>query len=132
METIHVTFDELIAMASEQFNSGPGPQLKTPGTNSLGLVPNPPSSAPVASPVPTVVALVPTDLTDTPSSTSVDQDAPSLSTSQSPLETQTLVIPSGIEEEFHNIEVAHLDNDHVFGILIPELNFEESSLRDFI
>ncbi|GJU48230.1 retrovirus-related pol polyprotein from transposon TNT 1-94 [Tanacetum coccineum] len=30
IETIHVTFDELTTMASEQFSSGPGPQLLTP------------------------------------------------------------------------------------------------------
>nr|GEV41947.1 retrovirus-related Pol polyprotein from transposon TNT 1-94 [Tanacetum cinerariifolium] len=34
METIHVTFDELMAMASEQFSSGPGLQLMTPRTSS--------------------------------------------------------------------------------------------------
>nr|GEY25644.1 retrovirus-related Pol polyprotein from transposon TNT 1-94 [Tanacetum cinerariifolium] len=31
-ETIHVTFDELTAMASEQFSSGPGLHLMTPAT----------------------------------------------------------------------------------------------------
>ncbi|GJZ64054.1 integrase, catalytic region, zinc finger, CCHC-type containing protein, partial [Tanacetum coccineum] len=41
METIHVTFDELTAMASEQFGSGPGLQSMTPATTSSGLVPNP-------------------------------------------------------------------------------------------
>ncbi|GJU52918.1 retrovirus-related pol polyprotein from transposon TNT 1-94 [Tanacetum coccineum] len=40
METIHVTFDELTIMASEQFSSGPGLQLMTPATSSSGLVPN--------------------------------------------------------------------------------------------
>ncbi|GKB65608.1 retrovirus-related pol polyprotein from transposon TNT 1-94 [Tanacetum coccineum] len=35
METIHVTFDELAAMASEQFSSEPAPQLMTPGTLSV-------------------------------------------------------------------------------------------------
>nr|GEV78440.1 hypothetical protein [Tanacetum cinerariifolium] len=40
METIHVTFDELTVMASEQFSSGPEPQLMTPATSSSGLVPN--------------------------------------------------------------------------------------------
>ncbi|GJU60644.1 hypothetical protein Tco_1269346 [Tanacetum coccineum] len=40
METIHVTFNELTAMASEQFSSGLGPQLMTPATSSSGLVPN--------------------------------------------------------------------------------------------
>ncbi|GKA12027.1 integrase, catalytic region, zinc finger, CCHC-type containing protein [Tanacetum coccineum] len=37
---IHVTFDELTAMASEQFGSGPGLQVLTPATSSSGLVPN--------------------------------------------------------------------------------------------
>ncbi|GJU09877.1 retrovirus-related pol polyprotein from transposon TNT 1-94 [Tanacetum coccineum] len=40
METIHVMFDELIAMASKPYSSGPGPQLMTPGILSSGLVPN--------------------------------------------------------------------------------------------
>ncbi|GKD44637.1 retrovirus-related pol polyprotein from transposon TNT 1-94 [Tanacetum coccineum] len=40
IETIHVTFDKLIAMVSEQFSSGPGLHSLTPATSSLGLVPN--------------------------------------------------------------------------------------------
>nr|GEZ89007.1 retrovirus-related Pol polyprotein from transposon TNT 1-94 [Tanacetum cinerariifolium] len=40
-ETIHVTYDELTSMASKQFSSGPAPQVMTPRTLSLGLVPNP-------------------------------------------------------------------------------------------
>nr|GFD19743.1 integrase, catalytic region, zinc finger, CCHC-type, peptidase aspartic, catalytic [Tanacetum cinerariifolium] len=40
IETIHVTFNELTAMASEQFSSGPGLQCMTPATSSSGLVPN--------------------------------------------------------------------------------------------
>ncbi|GKB63264.1 gag-pol polyprotein, partial [Tanacetum coccineum] len=40
IETIHVTFDELTTMASEQFSSGPGLQVMTPATSSSGLVPN--------------------------------------------------------------------------------------------
>ncbi|GJY91331.1 integrase, catalytic region, zinc finger, CCHC-type containing protein, partial [Tanacetum coccineum] len=38
METIHVMFDELIAMASEQFGLGPGLQVITPITSCSGLV----------------------------------------------------------------------------------------------
>ncbi|GJY82578.1 integrase, catalytic region, zinc finger, CCHC-type containing protein [Tanacetum coccineum] len=41
IETIHVTFDELAAMASEQFSSGPGLHSMTPVTSSSGLVSNP-------------------------------------------------------------------------------------------
>ncbi|GKA27659.1 retrovirus-related pol polyprotein from transposon TNT 1-94 [Tanacetum coccineum] len=91
---------------------------------------NPPPS--VASLVPTVDAPEPADSTSTPSSTTIDQDAPSPSTSQTSQETQSLVIPFGIEEHFHDIDVAHLDNDPFFGVSIPELNFEESSSRDVI
>ncbi|GJZ76932.1 retrovirus-related pol polyprotein from transposon TNT 1-94 [Tanacetum coccineum] len=38
IETIHVDFDELMAMASEQISSGPGLQFMTPATSSSGLV----------------------------------------------------------------------------------------------
>ncbi|GJX67047.1 retrovirus-related pol polyprotein from transposon TNT 1-94 [Tanacetum coccineum] len=119
-------------MASEQFSSKIGPQLLTPGTISSGLVPNPPSPPSVTSPVPAVVALEPADSTGTPSSTTIDQDAPSLNTSETLQETQSPVIPLGVVEEFHNIEVAHLDNDPFFGVPIPKPNSEESSLRDVI
>ncbi|GJW80480.1 retrovirus-related pol polyprotein from transposon TNT 1-94 [Tanacetum coccineum] len=79
-----------------------------------------------------VVALEPVDSTDPPSSTTIDQDASSPSTSQTPQETQSLVIPFCVEEHFHDIKVAHLDNDPFFDILIPEPDSEESSSRDVI
>ncbi|GKF38175.1 hypothetical protein Tco_0118236 [Tanacetum coccineum] len=41
IETVHVTFDELTALASEQFSSGLGLHSMTPATSSSGLVPNP-------------------------------------------------------------------------------------------
>ncbi|GJW17058.1 retrovirus-related pol polyprotein from transposon TNT 1-94 [Tanacetum coccineum] len=41
IETIHVTFDELTTMASEQFSLGPGLHSMTPTRSSSGLVPNP-------------------------------------------------------------------------------------------
>ncbi|GJZ52195.1 retrovirus-related pol polyprotein from transposon TNT 1-94 [Tanacetum coccineum] len=40
IETIHVDFDELTAMASEQLGSGSRLQSMTPATSSVGLVPN--------------------------------------------------------------------------------------------
>ncbi|GKE51064.1 retrovirus-related pol polyprotein from transposon TNT 1-94 [Tanacetum coccineum] len=40
IETIHVTFDELTAMASEQFSSGSGLHSMTPAKSSSRLVPN--------------------------------------------------------------------------------------------
>ncbi|GJX38928.1 retrovirus-related pol polyprotein from transposon TNT 1-94 [Tanacetum coccineum] len=79
-----------------------------------------------------VIAPEPPELTSSPSSNLVDQDAPSLNTSQTPQESQSPVISPGVVEEFHDIEVAHLDNDSFFGVSIPEPNFEESSSRDVI
>nr|GEV67324.1 hypothetical protein [Tanacetum cinerariifolium] len=90
----------------------------------------PPSS--VASSVHVVVALEPVDSTGTPSSTTIDQDAPSPSTSQTPQETQSPIIPFDVEEHFHDIKVAYLDNDPFFGVLIPKPHSKESSLRDVI
>ncbi|GKC88227.1 retrovirus-related pol polyprotein from transposon TNT 1-94 [Tanacetum coccineum] len=105
IETIHVDFDELTAMASEQLGSKPGLQSMTPATSSSGLVPNnipqqpcilplrddwdrlfqpifdeyfnPPTIA--VSPVPVVAAPRAVDLADSHVSTSINQDAPSTS-----------------------------------------------------
>ncbi|GKC98258.1 hypothetical protein Tco_1168533 [Tanacetum coccineum] len=72
IETIHVTFDELTDMASEQFNLGPVPHSMTPATSISGLVPNPVSQQPFQEAVaPRAVILA-----DSPVSTSIDQDAP--------------------------------------------------------
>ncbi|GKA48700.1 retrovirus-related pol polyprotein from transposon TNT 1-94 [Tanacetum coccineum] len=72
-KTIHVTFNKLTAMASEQFSSEPGLQYMTPATSCTGLISKPISEQPfqeVAAPRAEV-------LVDSPMSTSVDQDAPS-------------------------------------------------------
>ncbi|GJU16385.1 retrovirus-related pol polyprotein from transposon TNT 1-94 [Tanacetum coccineum] len=50
IETIHVDFDELTAMASEHSSSGPALHEMTPVSISSGLVPNPPSSTPFVPP----------------------------------------------------------------------------------
>ncbi|GKD82655.1 retrovirus-related pol polyprotein from transposon TNT 1-94 [Tanacetum coccineum] len=50
IDTIHVDFDELTAMASEHSSSGPALHEMTPVTISSGLVPNPPSSTPFVPP----------------------------------------------------------------------------------
>ncbi|GJZ64218.1 uncharacterized mitochondrial protein-like protein [Tanacetum coccineum] len=61
-----------------------------------------------------------------------ESDASSLSTSQTPPESQSPVASPGVVEEFHDIEVTHLDNEPFFGVPIPEPIFEESSSRDVI
>ncbi|GJY33970.1 retrovirus-related pol polyprotein from transposon TNT 1-94 [Tanacetum coccineum] len=158
IETIHVDFDELTAMASEQSSLEPALHEMTPATPSSGLVPNPPPLAPfvppsrhewdlvfqpvfdeffsppasVASPVPVEEAPAPVESTGSPSSTTVDQDAPSPSTSQTTPQSQSQTIPLCAEEESHDLEVAHMSNDPYFGILIPETVSEESSSSDVI
>nr|GEU98398.1 retrovirus-related Pol polyprotein from transposon TNT 1-94 [Tanacetum cinerariifolium] len=52
--------------------------------------------------------------------------------SQTHPESQSLVISLGMEEEFHDIGVEHLDNDPFFGVPIPEPNSKKSSSRDVI
>ncbi|GJW83971.1 retrovirus-related pol polyprotein from transposon TNT 1-94 [Tanacetum coccineum] len=94
METIHVTFDELTAMASEQFNSGLGLQFMTPGTSSSGLVPN------LIPKQPFQVAATPkaVDIADSPVSTSINQDAPSSSIPSTQEQEQSPIISQGVEE----------------------------------
>ncbi|GJY58039.1 retrovirus-related pol polyprotein from transposon TNT 1-94 [Tanacetum coccineum] len=110
IETIHVDFDELTAMASEHSSSGPALHEMTPVTISSGLVPNPPSSTP----------FVP------PSRSDWDFN------SQTTPETEPPVIPNDVEEDNHDIEVAHMGNDPYFGVPIPEIPSDQSSSSDSI
>ncbi|GJR69178.1 retrovirus-related pol polyprotein from transposon TNT 1-94 [Tanacetum coccineum] len=146
METIHVTFDQLTTMASEQFGSGPGLQVMTPTTSGSGLVPNiipqqpcnppnrddwdslfqplfdeyfnPPTIA--VSPGLVAAALRVVGITDSPVSTSIDQDAPS---SKPKNFKQAMTEPSWIDamqEEIHKFE-------RLQGFRQEEgINFEES------
>ncbi|GJU52205.1 retrovirus-related pol polyprotein from transposon TNT 1-94 [Tanacetum coccineum] len=96
---------------------------------------NPPSS--VDHPAPEVIALIaevvapePTVSTDSPSLTTVYQDAPSPSNSQTTPKTQSPIISNDFEKENHDLDVAHMNNDPFFGIPIPENNSKESSSSD--
>nr|GFB27345.1 hypothetical protein [Tanacetum cinerariifolium] len=60
------------------------------------------------------------DSTASPSSTTVDQDAPSTSNSPTPTETQSTVIPQNVGDDNLDMEVAHMGNDLLFGVPIPE------------
>ncbi|GKD41939.1 retrovirus-related pol polyprotein from transposon TNT 1-94, partial [Tanacetum coccineum] len=62
----------------------------------------------VVAPIHEVVALVPAVSTGSPSSTNVDQAAPSPSHSQTTPETQPPVIPNDVEEDNHDIVIAHM------------------------
>ncbi|GJY79558.1 hypothetical protein Tco_0485359 [Tanacetum coccineum] len=69
----------------------------------------------VVAPINEVIAPVLVDSTGSPSSTTIDQDAPSPSNSQTTPETEPPVIPNYVEEDNHDIEVAHMGNDPYFG-----------------
>ncbi|GKC61412.1 integrase, catalytic region, zinc finger, CCHC-type containing protein [Tanacetum coccineum] len=79
-----------------------------------------------------VIAPVPAVSTSSPSSTNVDQDAPSLSHSQTTPKTKPLIIPNDVEEDNHDIEIAHMGNDPYFGIPIPKNPSGQSSSSDSI
>nr|GEZ38768.1 uncharacterized mitochondrial protein AtMg00810-like [Tanacetum cinerariifolium] len=107
METIHVDFDELTAMASEHRSSGPALNEMTPGTISY------------------------VDSTGSPSSTTVEQDAPSTSNSPTPTETQSSVIPQDVGDDNLDMEVAHIGNDLLFGVPILEVTYAQSTTPAF-
>ncbi|GJZ17429.1 hypothetical protein Tco_0553552, partial [Tanacetum coccineum] len=165
IETIHVDFDELTAMAFEHSSLGPALHEITPATISSGLMPNPLPSTPfltpsrtnwdilfqplfdeLLTPPPSVDLLAPEVITlidevvapvldvstGSPSSTTIDQDAPSPSNSQTTPKTQPPFIPNDVEEDNHDIEVAHMGNDSYFSIPILEVPFDQSSSTDYI
>ncbi|GJV52647.1 retrovirus-related pol polyprotein from transposon TNT 1-94 [Tanacetum coccineum] len=86
----------------------------------------------VIAPIPEAVAPEHAVSTGSPSSTTVDQDAPSPSNSHTTQETQTPIISHDVEEDNHDIEVAHMGNDPYFGIPIPEVTSDQSSSSDVI
>nr|GFA40609.1 hypothetical protein [Tanacetum cinerariifolium] len=115
VETIHVDFDELTAMASEQSSSGPALHDMTPGTISSGLVHTNSSGvnqAPEAiAPIVEVIPPVNADLTGSPSSTMVEQDARSTSNSTTPTETPSSIIPQDVGDDNLDMEAAHIGSD---------------------
>nr|GEV98230.1 retrovirus-related Pol polyprotein from transposon TNT 1-94 [Tanacetum cinerariifolium] len=160
LETIHVDFDELTAMASEQSSSGPALNEMTPATISSGLVQKLSSSTPyvppsrndwdflfqplfdelltpspsvdpqalaVIAPIADVIPPVQAESAGSPFSTTVDQDAPSPSISQTTPKTQSSVIPQDVKEGIHDIEVAHMGNDPLLSVPISEVTSAQSS-----
>ncbi|GKA55701.1 retrovirus-related pol polyprotein from transposon TNT 1-94 [Tanacetum coccineum] len=165
IETIHVDFNELTAIASEHSSSELALHEITPATISSRLVPNPPPSIPfvppsrtdwdllfqplfdellspppsvdlpapeVIAPIAEVVASESAVSTGSPSLTTIDQDTPSPSNSQTSPETQSQVISNDVEEENRDLDVAHMNNNPFFGIPIPENDYKASSSSDVI
>ncbi|GJV73824.1 retrovirus-related pol polyprotein from transposon TNT 1-94 [Tanacetum coccineum] len=86
----------------------------------------------VIAPIAKVVAPEPDVSTRSLSSTTVVQDAPSPSNSQTTPETQSPVISNDVEEDNYDLDVAHMNNDQFFGIPILEYVSEASSSSDVI
>ncbi|GJU00263.1 retrovirus-related pol polyprotein from transposon TNT 1-94 [Tanacetum coccineum] len=150
IETIHVDFDELTAMASEQLGSGPGLQSMTPATSSSGLVTNPihqqPCNPParddwdrlfqlmfdeyfnpptiVVSPVLVVNAPRAVNLADSPVSTSINQDAPSTSIPLTQDQKHSLIISQGFEE---SLKTPHFHDDPLHESLYEDSTSQGSS-----
>ncbi|GJR56491.1 hypothetical protein Tco_1407012 [Tanacetum coccineum] len=100
----NIDFDELTAMASEHSSSGPVLHQMTLATISSGLeLLNPPSS--VDNPAPKVIALI------------VEVVAPETAAST---------------EDYHDLDVAHMNNNLFFGIPILKNNSGASSSSDII
>nr|GEV29360.1 ribonuclease H-like domain-containing protein [Tanacetum cinerariifolium] len=79
-----------------------------------------------------VVAPEPAASTGLPSSTTVDQDAPSPSNSQTTPNTQPFIIPNDVEDDNHDLDVAHMKNDPFFGLPILKFYSDQSSSTNSI
>nr|GEZ33988.1 retrovirus-related Pol polyprotein from transposon TNT 1-94 [Tanacetum cinerariifolium] len=87
----------------------------------------------VIAPIADVIPPVQADSTCSPSSTKVDQDAPSPSKSHTIEKTQSSVIPQDVEEDNIDMEVAHIRNDPLFGVPISKVTSAQSlSMTTFL
>nr|GEZ85793.1 retrovirus-related Pol polyprotein from transposon TNT 1-94 [Tanacetum cinerariifolium] len=81
----------------------------------------------VIAPIAEVIPPVYTDSTGSPSSITIDQDAPSPSKSHTTIEIQSSIIPQDVGDDNLDMEVAHIGNDPLFGVPIPEVTSAQSS-----
>ncbi|GKD55613.1 retrovirus-related pol polyprotein from transposon TNT 1-94 [Tanacetum coccineum] len=141
METIHVQFDELTEqMAPVQLSTGPDPTFLTLRQISSGLVPNPVPAAPYVPPTnkelpvsPAPAVSVSVTSASTPSSTTIDQDAPSLSHSPSSSALQSPSLRQGVAAESTPMEdnpFPPIDNDPFVNVFAPEPSSKASSSGD--
>nr|GFB73100.1 retrovirus-related Pol polyprotein from transposon TNT 1-94 [Tanacetum cinerariifolium] len=79
----------------------------------------------VIAPIAEVIPPVHDDSTSSPSSTTVDQDAPPLSKSHTTTEIESSVIPQDVGDDNLDMEVAHMGNDPLIGVPIPEVKLDE-------
>nr|GEZ52250.1 copia protein [Tanacetum cinerariifolium] len=87
----------------------------------LTLLPSVDHPAPeVIAPIGEIVAPEPNASTGSPSSITIDHDAPSPSNSQTTPKTQSLIFPNDVEDDNQDLDVAHMNNDPFFGLPVPE------------
>nr|GEU66302.1 retrovirus-related Pol polyprotein from transposon TNT 1-94 [Tanacetum cinerariifolium] len=86
----------------------------------------------VIAPIAEVVAIEPATSTCSPSTTTVYQDAPSPSNSQTTPKTQSPMIPNDVEEDNHDLDIPHMNTDSFFSIPIQEILSDQSSSTDYI
>nr|GEU48396.1 hypothetical protein [Tanacetum cinerariifolium] len=162
METINVKFDKLTEpMALVHLSTGPAPIFLTPGQISSGLVPNSVPAAPYVPPInkdleilfqpmfdeylephrverpvsPAPAVQVSVNSAGTPSSTTIDQDAPSPSISPSSSALQSLSLHQGVAGESTLMEdnpVAPVDNNPFINVFALEPSSVASSSGDWI
>nr|GEX16378.1 retrovirus-related Pol polyprotein from transposon TNT 1-94 [Tanacetum cinerariifolium] len=128
---LEVTYDQSSSMASPQSNVQPNHPMTHHNSkwtkdhllnNIISQLSRPVStsvdhSAPeVIAPIAKVVAPELAASTDSPSSTTVDRDAPSPSNSQTTPEIQTHVILNKVEKDNHDLDISHMNNDQFFGV----------------
>nr|GEU49500.1 retrovirus-related Pol polyprotein from transposon TNT 1-94 [Tanacetum cinerariifolium] len=129
IETIHVTFDELTAMDSEQFVSGPRHHSLTLATSSLGLIPNTISQQPCIPPNRDDWDHLFQPMFDeyfNPSTIVVSPfpDAPSASIPSTQEQEHSLIISQGFEE---SPKTPHFHNDPLLESLHEDLTSQGSS-----
>ncbi|GKA27926.1 retrovirus-related pol polyprotein from transposon TNT 1-94 [Tanacetum coccineum] len=140
IETIHVDFDDLTAMASKHSSLEPALHEMTPATISSGLVSNPTPLTPYVPPLRTDWDILFQPLFDELLNPLPSVDLPSteviapITEVVAPEPTASTGSPSSttIDQNALSPNVAHINNDPFFGIPIPENNSEASSSLDVI
>nr|GFB93300.1 integrase, catalytic region, zinc finger, CCHC-type, peptidase aspartic, catalytic [Tanacetum cinerariifolium] len=104
-------------------------------SNEISVARSPQQNAPeVIAPMTELVAPEPARSTGAPSSTTIDQDAPSPSNSQTTPETQTPVISNDVEKDNNDLDVAHMNNDPIVGSeeLLKTPTFCDDLLHEYL
>nr|GEZ74536.1 hypothetical protein [Tanacetum cinerariifolium] len=70
----------------------------------------------IIAPIAEVIPQVDADSTSSPSSTTVDQDAPSSCKSHTTTEIQSSVIPQDVGDDNLDMKVSHMKNDPLLGV----------------